>query len=195
MQGGVVLFTDRLFMVAQPLSSFLAFFLFASLSFSLFLAHFQLCARPVFEKQRKGLCPRGPRGEGASIVANYSGVSARSVPVACGLAVGDQRRAPTTSGPLQQLLVFTADQQRALCIHRLFAQPVLLSLSAYCLFYSVLSNLQQPRLCHGNTLLCGVMETSSDQLCSGCIEMVVQSYVTMRKPSGKNESLNINSKG
>lgn len=65
--------------------------------FSLLSSSFVLIS--FFEKQRKGLCSRGPGGEGASIVANYSGASMRSVPAACGSTVGDQQQAPITSGP------------------------------------------------------------------------------------------------
>lgn len=77
--------------------------LFLSVSVCRFPCSLLALCSSLFWKAEKRLYTRGPGGEGcvirASIVANYSCASACSVPAACGLAVGDQQWAPTTSRP------------------------------------------------------------------------------------------------
>lgn len=84
MQGGVVLFTGWLFMVAWPL------FISLSQSVCLFPCSFLALCSSLFWRAEKRLYLRRPGGEGCIIRANNSRASACSVPSAFSSAVGAQ---------------------------------------------------------------------------------------------------------
>ncbi len=182
MQGGVVLFTGCLFMVAWPL--FISLFLSGSVC--LFPCSLLALCSSLFWKAEKRLYSRGPGGEGcvirASIVANYSCASACSV----------GERAPTTSRPrhlsnyLFSLQTNNTLSASAVCLLSYCICPYLHSAEwktgsfFFILSYQAESK-QQSLLCD-NTLPLWSNEdmlSGETEVCSGCIDMVVN--MTKRK--------------